>query len=176
MFTTFVSSTAARTAVAVLSAVTLGAGGVLLARQATQPAKAKAPQTAAAQPTAGAVDVFKSATCGCCAKWNEHLSANGFVVKSTDMPDMTAVKMKHGVPVNLQSCHTAIVSGYVVEGHVPADVIKKLLRERPQVIGITVPGMPIGSPGMEVGDRKDPYDVLTFDKQGKTTVFAKINQ
>jgi hypothetical protein len=118
------------------------------------------------------ITVYKSATCGCCAKWNDHLRAAGFTVTNHDLPDVTAVKEQHGVPSALRSCHTALVGGYVVEGHVPSDVIKKLLRERPNVEGIAVPGMPMGSPGME-GSRNDPYDVLTFDRQGRTTVFAK---
>jgi hypothetical protein len=115
--------------------------------------------------------VYKSPTCGCCAKWNEHMKANGFAVTSNDMPDMASIKDKNGVPAPLRSCHTAIVGGYVIEGHVPADVIKKLLRERPQVAGIAVPGMPMGSPGME-GPTKDTYQVVSFDKKGATTVYA----
>ena len=99
-------------------------------------------------------------------------STAGFTVNSSDLPDVTPVKDKHGVPAKLRSCHTAIVGGYVVEGHVPADVVKKLLRERPAgVVGIAVPGMPSGSPGME-GGRVDAYDVVTFDKNGETKVYA----
>jgi hypothetical protein len=120
---------------------------------------------------AGPVAVYKSATCGCCAKWNEHMRAAGFTVNSTDLPDVTAVKDKHNVPANMRSCHTAVVGGYVVEGHVPADVIKKLLRERPAVVGVAVPGMPSGSPGME-GSRVDSYNVMTFDKNGQSKVYA----
>jgi hypothetical protein len=118
------------------------------------------------------ITVYKSATCGCCAKWNDHLRASGFTVTNHDLPDVTAVKEQHGVPSALRSCHTALVGGYIVEGHVPSDLIKKMLRERPNVEGIAVPGMPMGSPGME-GSRNDPYDVLTFDRQGRTTVFAR---
>jgi hypothetical protein len=117
------------------------------------------------------ISVFKSATCGCCAKWNDHMRASGFAVMSSDLPDVNVPKDQHGVPVALRSCHTALVGGYIVEGHVPADVVKKLLRERPPILGIAVPGMPMGSPGME-GDRKDTYQVLTFDKRGNTTVYA----
>jgi hypothetical protein len=122
-------------------------------------------------PAPAPVAVYKSATCGCCAKWNDHMRTAGFTVTSTDLPDVAVVKDKHGVPAPLRSCHTAIVGGYVVEGHVPADVIKKLLRERPNVVGIAVPGMPSGSPGME-GGRVDKYDVVTFDKSGATKVYA----
>jgi hypothetical protein len=129
--------------------------------------------TAAAQPANLPVTVYKSATCGCCAKWNDHMKAAGFVVNSTDLPDVAPIKDKNGVPQDARSCHTALVGGYVVEGHVPADVIKKLLRERPAVVGIAAPGMPAGSPGMEMPDgRKDTYQIIAFDKAGKTSVYA----
>ena len=94
-------------------------------------------------------------------------------MKTQDVSDLRPVKTRHRVPRSLESCHTGLVDGYVVEGHVPADAIKRLLAERPRLVGIAVPGMPVGSPGMEVGNRKDPYEVLTFDGAGKTTVFAK---
>jgi hypothetical protein len=139
---------------------------VLLLAASSVGAAAQTPATAPAP-----VAVYKSATCGCCAKWNDHMRTAGFEVNSTDLPDVAAVKDKHGVPPALRSCHTAIVGGYVIEGHVPADVIKKLLRERPAVVGIAVPGMPSGSPGME-GSRVDSYNVVTFDKSGATKVYA----
>jgi hypothetical protein len=102
-----------------------------------------------------------------------HLQKNGFPVKAEDTDDLTAVRRKHGVPAALQGCHTAVVDGYVVEGHVPADVIDRLIRERPAVVGIAVPGMPTGSPGMEVPGRKpERYNVIAFDRSGRTTVFA----
>jgi len=88
------------------------------------------------------------------------------------MEDLTPLKRKHGVPPALEGCHTALVEGYVVEGHVPADLIDRLLRERPPVVGLTVPGMPAGSPGMETSGRAERYQVLTFDRSGRTTVFA----
>lgn len=116
--------------------------------------------------------VYKSPTCGCCAKWVEHVKAAGFEPTVQELPVLDAVKANAGVPANLRSCHTALVGGYVIEGHVPADVIHKLLKEKPKVAGITVPGMPVGSPGMEMGDRKDPYEVLTFTSDGKTAVYA----
>ncbi len=117
------------------------------------------------------VDVFKTSTCGCCVKWVEHLRAQGFAAKTTDLANLSEVKAKHNVPLAVQSCHTAIVGGYVIEGHVPAADIKRLLKERPAVVGLAVPGMPIGSPGME-GPDPNRYDVLSFDKQGKTRVFS----
>ena len=117
--------------------------------------------------------MYKSATCGCCALWVTHLKDNGFPTTAEDVADLGSVKKKHGVPEALQSCHTALIDGYVVEGHVPADLIDRLLAERPQVAGIAVPGMPIGSPGMEVpGRAADRYQVMTFDRTGRTTVFA----
>ena len=145
---------------------TIAAAGALslslLSVSAAQPAAANVPVT-----------VYKSATCGCCAKWNDHMRAAGFAVTSTDLPDVAPMKDKHRVPPETRSCHTALIGGYVVEGHVPADVIKKLLRERPAIAGIAAPGMPVGSPGMEMPDgRKDTYQIVAFDKQGKTSVYA----
>ena len=130
---------------------------------------------AAQQRQAGpVVEVYKSPTCGCCSKWIEHMRANGFTVKSTDLGDMTKVKAKYGVPDQTQSCHTAVVEGYVVEGHVPAADVHRLLKEKPAVVGIAAPGMPVGSPGMETPYVKaDKYDVVAFDKKGGTRVFAK---
>ena len=124
--------------------------------------------------TGPVVEVYKSPTCGCCSKWIEHMRANGFTVKSTDLGDMTKVKAKYGVPDQTQSCHTAVVEGYVVEGHVPAADVHRLLKEKPAVVGIAAPGMPVGSPGMETPYVKaDKYDVVAFDKKGGTRVFAK---
>ncbi len=102
-----------------------------------------------------------------------YLRANSFPVKAEDTEDLAAIKKKHGVPGNLQSCHTALVEGYVVEGHVPADLIDRLLRERPAIAGLAVPGMPSGSPGMESpGRAPEPYQVIAFDRSGRTSVFA----
>jgi hypothetical protein len=119
------------------------------------------------------VTVYKSAACACCQAWVEHLVENDFEVAAVNVEDLAAVKAKHAVPGRLVSCHTAVVDGYVVEGHVPAEVVRRLLEERPEVLGIAVPGMPVGSPGMEAGDRRDPYEVLTFDAEGGTTVFER---
>jgi len=102
-----------------------------------------------------------------------HLRDNGYPVRAEDVPNITPIKRRYGVPSRLQSCHTAVVGGYVVEGHVPADLIDRLLRERPRVAGIAVPGMPSGSPGMETpGRRAERYQVLAFDAVGRTTVYA----
>jgi hypothetical protein len=118
--------------------------------------------------------VYKSPTCGCCNGWIEHLEASGFTVDARDVRDLMSVKRDGGVPPAMSSCHTAIVDGYVVEGHVPAEQVKRLLAERPAVAGIAVPGMPIGSPGME-GPNPQPYQVLAFTHDGRTDVFADVN-
>ena len=102
-----------------------------------------------------------------------HLRANGFPVKTQDTDDLPPVKKQHAVPLALQACHTGLVEGYVVEGHVPADLIDRLLRERPAIAGIAVPGMPLGSPGMESpGRAPERYQVFTFDRSGRTGIFA----
>jgi hypothetical protein len=119
-----------------------------------------------------AVTVYKNPQCGCCKNWVEHLRQNGFEVTAKDVDDLATIKTKLGVPAALGSCHTAVVGQYVIEGHVPASDIRKLLAEKSKVVGIGVPGMPIGSPGMEVpGRRPDRYDVTAFTKDGMR-VFA----
>ncbi|PWB41266.1 MAG: metal-binding protein [Rhodocyclales bacterium] len=117
------------------------------------------------------VVTHKDPNCGCCSAWAEHLEANGFKVKTVAERDMQAIKRRFAVPQRLTSCHTARVGGYVIEGHVPASAIKRLLRERPAVSGLAVPGMPLGSPGMEVPGKRDPYDVVSFDGAGGSRVF-----
>jgi Predicted metal-binding protein len=130
--------------------------------------------TARAQaPAAPKMTVYKSPTCGCCAKWVAHMRNAGFDLTVNDVQNVGEIKAQHHVPADAQSCHTALVGGYVVEGHVPADVVKQLLKEKPAVAGLAVPGMPIGSPGMESADgNKQAYNVLSFDKAGKTQVYA----
>ena len=120
-----------------------------------------------------AMTVYKTPTCGCCAKWVDHMKAAGFKVQVQDMDDLTEIKQASGVPIPIRTCHTAVVGNYVVEGHVPADLVKKMLTEKPKMAGIAVPGMPIGSPGMESGNEKQAHDVILFDKTGKTAVYAK---
>ena len=120
------------------------------------------------------ITVYKTPTCGCCGKWIDHMRSSGFDVKSTDIDDVTSIKKQYGVPLDSQSCHTALVEGYVLEGHVPATAVKKMLKEKPKVVGLAVPGMPVGSPGMEVpSGQVEPYNVVAFDKAGKTTVYEK---
>jgi len=117
------------------------------------------------------ITVYKDANCGCCKSWIEHLIKHGYRVEAKDSDDMTGIKRSLGVPEALTSCHTAVVNGYLIEGHVPAADIARLLKTKPKVAGLAVPGMPMGSPGME-GPRTQKYDVLSFDKAGKTKVFA----
>src|SRR5215203_7192219 len=120
-----------------------------------------------------AMQVYRSPTCGCCGKWVDHVKAAGFSPTVHQVEDVSPVKARGGVPADLQSCHTALIGGYVIEGHVPADVIQQLLTEKPKIAGLAVPGMPIGSPGMEQGPRVDPYEVIAFTRDGKRSVYAK---
>ena len=145
--------------IALLIAVgVIGAGSLLLGQKSAHAAD---------------VVVYKSPTCGCCKKWVSHLEQNGYTVevRNEGRSKLSAIKSEMGVPGDLQSCHTARIGGYIIEGHVPADVIARLLEEKPQIKGLAVPGMPMGSPGME-GPRKDSYDILAIEVDGKTSIFA----
>lgn len=136
---------------------------------------AAAPWALASMPAlsaAPAVSMFKLNGCGCCDLWAEHLRKNGFAVSVQALPDLTPVRVKYGIPNVFGTCHTALVEGYAIEGHVPAVDIQRLLRMKPKVAGLAVPGMPAGSPGME-GPRSDPYDVLAFDRHGGTQIYAR---
>lgn len=125
--------------------------------------------------SAGTVVVFKSPTCGCCSGWEEHLREHGYEVASRPSADMASVKAELGVPTELASCHTAIVDGYVLEGHVPAEAIDRLLAEAPDARGLFVPGMPLGAPGMEVpSGETDPYDVVLVDAQGERSTWLAV--
>jgi hypothetical protein len=117
------------------------------------------------------ITVYKDPSCGCCKSWIEHLVKHGYRVDAKDSPNMTEIKRTLGVPTGLTACHTAMVNGYLIEGHVPAADIDRLLAQKPKIAGLAVPGMPAGSPGME-GARAQGYQVLAFDKTGKPTVFA----
>jgi hypothetical protein len=119
-----------------------------------------------------AIQVYKSPVCGCCQKWVDHLRSRGYNVTVSDMLDVSRVKRDLGVPSGASSCHTALVGGYFIEGHVPEEDISRLLAERPNIAGLAVPGMPIGSPGME-GPNPHAYSVLAVHKDGKVTVFAE---
>jgi hypothetical protein len=115
--------------------------------------------------------VYHSPACGCCKKWVEYLKADGFTVKSIEQEDLTDIKAELGVVSKVRSCHTAVIAGYVIEGHVPTADIRRLLSEKPKVTGLAAPGMPPSSPGMD--GAKQPYDVVTFDGKGATTVWAR---
>ena len=121
---------------------------------------------------AATMTVYKSASCGCCAKWIEHVQKHGFTVKVINVDDIMAVKAKAGIPDQMASCHTTKVGGYVVEGHVPAADIKRLLASKPKAVGIAVPGMPMGAPGMEHGGHRQPFQTLLLKADGSTSVFA----
>ena len=118
------------------------------------------------------VVMYKDPNCGCCGKWAEHMREHGFKVKEVATAQMGQVKGEAGVPQALGSCHTARVGGYVVEGHVPAADVRRMLTEKPAIAGISAPGMPMGSPGMEGPYPADRYDVVSFDAQGRTAVYA----
>jgi hypothetical protein len=117
------------------------------------------------------VTIYKSPSCGCCSKWVRHMEEHGFSVEAHDVPDVAPIKIANAVPKHLASCHTAFVGGYIVEGHVPASDVARLLAERPPVAGLAVPGMPIGSPGME-GPDPEAYRVLSFDAEGRIRIFS----
>lgn len=173
-----------------IAVVLLGAGAFILTQRQPTPDGAQPTAASAAQPATPAaatsapaamasadlpvVKVYKSPTCGCCSEWAEHLEEEGFTVELVDTNDLVTVKAAMGVPRDMGSCHTARVGDYVVEGHVPADDIKRLLAEAPEgTVGIAVPGMPVGSPGMEVpGQPADRYDVVAFDSDGERRVYA----
>lgn len=151
-------------------------GGAVLAVTLTTVALVSAQQQRTAGPT---MEVYKSPTCGCCSKWVDHVRQAGFTAKVTELDDeaLDALKTKHGIPRTAQSCHTALVGGYVVEGHVPATEVQRLLKEKPAIAGIAVGGMPTGSPGMEVpGVPPRAYNVVTFDKQGAVRVYSTQNK
>ena len=116
------------------------------------------------------IEVYKTPGCGCCGKWAEHLQRSGFAVIAHEIRDIAALRAKAGIPDHLASCHTALVGGYVLEGHVPATDIRRLLKERTNALGLAVPGMPKGSPGMDAS-RGEPYDVLLFQADGTTSVY-----
>jgi len=155
-------------------------GFVILVSGCGEATKAAVDQPLEAQPTQTENDlptvvVYKTPTCGCCNGWIRHLEDAGFTVDAKNVSDLSLVTMKRelGVTAQMSSCHTALIGDYVVEGHVPADQIKRLLSEEPEIAGITVPGMPIGSPGME-GPGARPYAAYSFDHSGQLRVFAEI--
>jgi len=145
--------------------MSLGAGAIAGA----VPAWARAMTEDGAAPVR--VTVYKSPSCGCCGEWVKYMQKNDFVLKVIPMADPSLMRREAGVPDALGSCHTALVGGYVVEGHVPADLIRKMLAEKPKIVGLSVPGMVDGPPGMNENTKK-PYDVIAFDRSGRTSVYA----
>jgi hypothetical protein len=127
-----------------------------------------------AMAAAPVIEIFKTESCGCCGAWVEHLKANGFATRVVNVDNPSDYRERGGIPNELGSCHTGMVQGYAIEGHVPASDIKRLLATRPKARGLAVPGMPLGSPGME-GPRKDPFDVLLVDAKGRSSVFKHYN-
>lgn len=119
------------------------------------------------------LEVYKSPYCGCCEAWIRHMRDAGFAVEIHDVEDLAPIKQSHGITPDLTSCHTAVLGDYVIEGHVPAEDVIRLLEAAPQAKGLAVPGMPLGSPGMDQGDRSQPYDVIVFTEGGKQAVFAR---
>jgi len=134
---------------------------------------AAAPAGAPAAQSPARMTVYKDPNCGCCSAWIDHMRRHGFQVTARDTSDVAAIKRAARVPQTLYSCHTAFVGGYVVEGHVPAGDVQRMLNQKPRVAGIAVGGMPIGSPGMEQGNRVDRYDVMEFTRDGTTRVFVR---
>lgn len=153
--------TALKITALVATVAVLGTGALAADRHA-------APVTPA---SADEIVVYKTPTCGCCGRWVDHMKANGFTATVKDTADLAPIKQRLGVPASMVSCHTTVVNGYVVEGHVPAEAVRKLLKERPAIVGIAAPGMPAGSPGME-GPVKQRFDVVTFDRSGHSRVFT----
>lgn len=139
--------------------------------KATAAKTAPAKSATKATPAKPHLSVYKSPTCGCCAKWVEYMEANGFTASVTNMPDVTPIKVSNGLPPHLGSCHTTLIGGYVIEGHVPVADIRRLLKEKPAIAGLAAPGMPAGSPGMDVPN-SPPYDIIAFDKSGRTSVYS----
>jgi hypothetical protein len=119
------------------------------------------------------ITVHRSPTCGCCSKWLDHIKQNGYKVNDIVTDNVQSIKDKYGVTAELSSCHTAIVGGYVIEGHVPAGDINKLLESKAKVSGLTVPGMPKGTPGMEMGGKKEAFEVFSFNKSGQSQLFSQ---
>ena len=161
---------------AILSLIAVGGAALAACRGSSADITAATDNQAGSPPAtqAAAMTVYRDPACGCCEKWAERAREAGYRVAVIDSPDMAAIKRRHGVPDSLRSCHTTLVGGYSVEGHVPLEAVTRLLNERPAGIsGIAVAGMPRGSPGMEVPDgSKDPFQVMAFDSRGKVSVFS----
>lgn len=157
----------------IAAAVAVGAGAFMAVGSGSDGADARAGADAATgADAAGEMVVYRSPACGCCTAWVEHMREAGFQVRVEDRTNLAPVKAEMGVPADLSSCHTARVGGYVIEGHVPASDVRRLLAEEPDVKGLAVPGMPVGSPGME-GPNPERYSVVAFGGEGGREVFAR---
>lgn len=162
---------------ALMTALLAGCGSREAVRNEVATGEPPAAQSQATAPTkAEVITVFRDPNCGCCSLWAERARQAGYDVRITDRPDMTSIKQRYGVPTDLSSCHTSLVGGYVIEGHVPVEDVDRLLRERPKDIkGIAVAGMPTGSPGMETpGGSKEPFDVIAFGANGQSRLYRSV--
>lgn len=164
------------TGVGVGAALAVAGVGALLVNRSAEAGDTGAAAAVAATEVRGTgetIVVYRSPTCGCCKAWEDHMRAAGYTVESHEVADVTPTKNEHGVPMPLRSCHTALVDGYVFEGHVPAEDVARVLAERPEIDGLAVPGMPPGSPGMDVpGRENDPFEVFAFRDGGAAEVWA----
>ncbi|MBC6904990.1 DUF411 domain-containing protein [Saccharophagus sp. K07] len=152
--------------------------GIIGLSSCDKPANSTTASPSSSTPSSSAaLEVYKSSTCGCCQMWVEHAQANGFEPTIHNTEDLNEVKARFGIARKYQSCHTSVSSdGYIFEGHIPARLIKQFLADKPaDALGLAVPGMPIGSPGMEMGDRITPYDVLLLKKDGTSSVYARVS-
>ena len=150
----------------------LAAGLTSIAAQPQRQQAAPAAKPSAAAAPTPEVKVYLRPTCGCCGIWVEHMQKAGFKVARQEQQDLDSVPERQRVPAQLRTCHTAVIGNYLVEGHVPIDLVQKMLKERPKIAGIAVPGMPIGSPGME-GPNPRPYSIIAFQTDGKTSEYAR---
>ncbi len=165
------------TGVGLGTALLVAGVGAMLVNRSAEAVDTSAPSAAVAEPgirgNGETIVVYRSPTCGCCKAWEDHMRAAGYTIESHEMMDVTPAKNEHGVPAPLRSCHTATVDGYVFEGHVPAEDVARVLAERPDINGLAVPGMPPGSPGMDVPGRADePFEVFSFRDAGAAEVWA----
>ncbi len=162
---------------ALMTALLAGCGSPEAVRNEVATDEVPATQSQATAPTkAEVITVYRDPNCGCCSLWAERARKAGYDVRMADRPDMASIKQSHGVPTELASCHTSLVGGYVIEGHVPVEDVERLLRERPTNIkGIAVAGMPTGSPGMESPDgTKEPFEVVAFGADGRTRIYRSV--
>jgi hypothetical protein len=158
---------------AALAMLTMTVAIAACGQSAMSPSASLQPLATAAAAEQPQVVVYKNASCGCCKAWVDHLRKHGYATTVNDVDNLSPIKERVGVPYGMGSCHTAEVGGYFLEGHVPAEQVARLLKEKPKAKGLAVPGMPMGSPGMEQGDMKQPYEVHLVHLDGTTSVYAK---